>query len=324
MKHITAPHMHGFVNGLTKEAINMRSFMDLYRRAAGKTIPGHIGRATSAIKDTAKKHLSGRYGRQVALGAGLGAAGGAATGDDENWKTRALQGALIGGTAAGGRILGTKVGRQAASEATKRFGERQLYTLTGKGFKGREVGLEDAKRLGILKVPEWEKLKDTPGAVSRAVSKVTGKPAKTQLGREAGRYAADVEAFQKGFQNIPGVVHGALTRPGELLRSGWQRAGTAGKVFAGAGALEAARAATKKPEAGDPGRAQAALGSLGRTAGYLVAPGAMLGQVAVGGLAGKGGEAVGKIGDVASKARKAAIQVPYQQYADLAPYYGGR
>jgi hypothetical protein len=50
----------------------------------------------------------------------------------------------------------------------------------------------------------------------------------------------------------------------------------------------------------------------------------MLGQVAVGGLAGKGGEAVGKIGDVASKARKAAIQVPYQQYADLAPYYGGR
>jgi hypothetical protein len=322
MRHITAPHMRGFVLELEKEA-GLATLRNIGQRAA----------------EFGKKHLAGRYGRQLALGAGLGAVGGAVTGDDENWKKRALQGAMLGSAAAGGRILATKAGRQAASEGAKRFGERQLYTLTGKGFKGRDIGLEDAKKLGIIKTPDFEKMTTTPGGeglmgkVRRTAAKVTGKPAKSELAREANRYAAEVESFNKGFQNIPGVLHGALTQPGELLRSGWQRAGTAGKLFAGAGALEAGLAAAKKPEEGGPGRAQAALGSLGRSAGYLVAPGAMLGQSVVSGLAGKAGESVGKASDTAAQiaaSRKAAqpspqqLQAAYQQYTGNPLYYGGR
>lgn len=317
MKHIDALRMYGFSDELKKTA-GLATLRDVGKRAA----------------EFGKKHLAGRYGRQVALGAGAGAVTGALAGD-ENWQQRALQGAALGGAAAGGRILATKAGRKALSEGAKRFGERQLYTLTGKGFKGREIGLEDARKLGIINTPKWEGMKSTPGRLEKLRAKVMGGKARSELGREAQRYAAEVDAFQRGFHNVPGVVHGALTQPGQLVRSGWQRAGTAGKVFAGMGAVEAGRSMAKTPEEGGPGRLESGLRSAGQSLGYLVAPGSMLGQSAVASLAGGAGGAAGKVGDTGHqihKVRKAMKQaanspqyshVPQSGYGSPA-YYGGQ
>jgi hypothetical protein len=302
----------------------MRGFTLEMEKAAGFATLKNIGQRALEF---GKKNLAGRYGRQLALGAGLGAVGGAVTGDDENWKKRALQGALLGGAAAGGRILSTKAGRTAATEGAKRFGEKQLYTLTGKGFKGRELSLDDARKLGIVEAMPKSPQLAAIGPRSKGELKQLKNYAK-----KAKQVAEQEHAFEQGFQSIPGVVHGALTRPGQLIRSGWERAGTGGKIFAGLGAAEAARGALKKPEEGGPGRAQAALGSLGSSLGYLVAPGAMLGQSVIGTLGSKAGETVGKAGDTAAdiaRARKAARtpspqQLRYAYQRTGMPLYDGR
>jgi len=274
MNYITAYHMQGFVAELEKQ--------------------GGVG-------DFLKSHLAGRYGRQLALGAGLGAVGGAVTGDEENWKGRALKGALLGGGVAGGRILATKAGREAARQGLSRFGERQLYSLTGKGYGGRNIDVSEARKLGILKTPNFEQISDKPGMLDRLTAKVTGKPAQSPFLREAKRHAAETEAFEKGFHNIPGVLHGALTRPGELLSSGWQRGGRMGKAFAIGGLGSAAYGMTKKPEEGGPGRLENALRSAGSTLGYMVAPGGMLASSIVAGMGSKAGGMAGKAGDVAGR-----------------------
>lgn len=319
MKYITAHHMRGFVSeletaGLTeasKEAGAVETSLKHFREAVSPGILSRIGSRLSAVGDVAKNQIVGRYGRQLALGAGLGAVGGAATGDEENWKGRALKGALLGGGLAGGRILATKAGREAAKGGLSRFGERQLYTLTGKGYKGREIDLESAKKLGIIRTPNFEQLSDKPGMLERAKSRLLGGTARSPLLQEAHRHAADVESFQKGFQNVPGVIHGALTRPGALLRSGWQRAGTTGKLFAAGGLASAGHGMLKTPEDGGPGRFESGLRSAGSTLGYLAAPGSLLGASIVAGMGGKALGGAGKVGDVAEqvvKARRAAEQ----------------
>lgn len=298
MKHITAYHMQGFVSELEKQG----GIADWGRKAL------EFGRG----------QLAGRYGRQLALGAGLGAVGGAVTGDEDTWRGRALKGALLGGGVAGGRILATKAGR----EALGRVGERALYTATGKGFKGRHIDVEEAKKLGLIKTPNFEALSDKPGMLEKIRSKVTGKPARSPLLQEARRHAAEVEAFNKGFHNVPGVLHGALTQPGQLLRSGWERAGTGGKVFALGGLGSAAHGMLKTPEEGGPGRLEQGLSSAGQTLGYMVAPGAsllpsMIGSGVIAGMGRKAGKAVGKVGDVAGKlvkGRSGGEGLPEQGY----------
>lgn len=297
MKHITAYHMQGFVSELEKQG----GIADYGRKAL------ELGRKT----------LGGHYGRQLALGAGLGAVGGAVTGDEENWRGRALKGALLGGGVAGGRILATKAGR----EALGRVGERALYTATGKGFKGRHIDLDEAKKLGLIKTPNFEGVADKPGMLEKVRAKVMGGPARSPLAQEANRYAAEVDAFNKGFHNVPGVLHGALTQPGQLLRSGWNRAGTSGKVFATAGLASAGHGMLKKPEEGGPGRLEQGLSSAGQTLGYMVAPGAsllpsMIGSGVIAGMGRKAGKAVGKVGDVAGKlvSRSEGDGLPEQGY----------
>lgn len=282
MRHITAYHMQGFVSELEKQG----GIADYGRKAL------EFGRKT----------LGGHYGRQLALGAGLGAAGGAATGNEENWRGRALKGALLGGGLAGGRILATKAGR----EAVGRVGERALYTATGKGFKGRHIDVDEAKKLGLLKTPNFEAMSDKPGMLAKVQAKVMGGPAKSPLLQEANRYAAEVDAFNKGFHNVPGVLHGALTQPGQLLRSGWNRAGTAGKLFAAGGVLNAGRGMLQKPEEGGPGRLEKGLSSAGASLGYMVAPGvsqlpSLIGSSVISGMGNKAGKVVGKTGDAVGK-----------------------
>jgi hypothetical protein len=225
--------------------------------------------------------------------------------------------------------LATKAGRQAARTGLSHFGEKQLYTFTGKGYKGRDIDVAKAREIGIIpKIPKSPTLAPI-GPRSPADLKALERY-KTDM-----KMALEEEhAMGKGFQHIPGVLHGALTQPRELLRSGWERSGKAGKVFAGLGLAGAVHGAVKTPEEGGPGRAESALRSAGRSLGYLVAPGASsltsLAPSMIGGGAARVSGAVGKAGDVAGrliKARRApqpareAESVAEQSY-ETTPGYG--
>jgi hypothetical protein len=76
------------------------------------------------------------------------------------------------------------------------------------------------------------------------------------------------QAVQQGATSIPGVLKGMVTKPGELIRGGWNQGGTFGKVMtltsAGMGIKD-----VMDPEA-PGGRAEKAGRMLGETGGYLV------------------------------------------------------
>lgn len=288
MKYITAYHMQSLVDELSKEA----GLADYGRRAL----------------DFGRQQLAGRYGRQLAVGAGLGAFSGAATGDEENWKGRAMKGALLGGGLAGGRILATKAGRQAARTGLSHLGERQLYTFTGKGYKGRNIDVEKAREIGVI-----PKLPKSPTLAPIGPRSPADLKALEKYKSDMKMALEEEHALGKGFQHLPGVIQGAFSQPRELLRSGWERSGKAGKVFAGLGLAGAAHGAIKTPEEGGPGRLESALGSAGRSLGYLVAPGASsltsLAPSLVGAGAARVAGGAGKVMDLPGrliKARRAA------------------
>jgi hypothetical protein len=287
---------------------------------------GRVSDAIKAVRRFGGQQLAGRYGRQLALGAGVGGVTGAATAGEgatrgERLK-RGLIGAAIGGGAAGGRIMATKAGRQAAKQGVKDFGEKQLYTVTGKGYKGRKIDTQEAQRLGILqKHKDFEgavaAASDKPGMIEKAKSKLLGGKALSAQDKLIKERAAQLDAFRKGYHNVPGVIQGAVSDPKALLRSGWQRAGTTGKVFAGMGALGAAKGVVEKPEEGGPGRLEKGLRGAGSAVGYMVAPQAMLGSTLVGegasSLAGGIGKGISGAVGAARALRGGGRVVPAQQ-----------
>lgn len=287
MRHITPQHMLALTEELSKEA----GVMDYVRRARGALgkVPG-VSRAVGALGGN-------QYGRQMMLGAGLGGVAGAATADEGQGVRGALRGAALGGGIAGARILSTKAGREAAKKGLSNFGQRQRYSLTGRGVddvsKAREIGL-------VPKAVDVAKMR-AGGASQSAI----GKALKEQKLHE--------EAFRKGYLSAPGAVHGLLSKPGDVLKSGWQRAGLVGKGFAGLGAYETVKGLAEKPEPGGPGRLEKGLRGAGSTVGWLVAPGTLLGGHLVGSGAGWAGGKVGKAGDVAARAARGRV-VPPQQY----------
>jgi len=250
MNHITPAHLVGFTAELRKEADAGK--LNLLRRV------GTFG----------AKHLGGRYGRQLGVGALAGGATGAGL-DDDNRVRGAIRGAVAGAGLASGRILATGAGRAAAAKGLTRMGKRLQYQTTGTGLgMGPTAKLREAQSLGLLKAPG-------AGASKSALKK----------------YDAHVEGFRKGYDNLPGIVRGAVTRPGDLARSAWRRSDMLGKGFAGLGAVEAGRAAMTPSEEGGPGRAERSLKALGSAAGWMVAP---TGLVA-GTLTGMGGEKAGRL-----------------------------
>lgn len=277
MKHITARTMIGFEDELQKHA---------------------------GIGGLVAKHLGGRYGRQIALGAGVGGLGGAATaGEDENRVARAIRGAGVGATLGLGGVLAQKGGRQWAGTGIKNFGRRQLHSVTGKGVKD----VEEARKIGLI--PKKQAIQGPfkdPKALKRNLKL-------DELDR------LNEHAFEKGYTSAPGVLHGLVTDPKDVLRTGWQRGGGFGKAFAGLGAYGSIKGAVEKPEPGGPGRLEKTLRGAGSTLGWVAAPHAMLGGSVIGegigALTGKAGKLVDKRVAQARQARQ--MQQMYSQY----PYY---
>lgn len=288
MNHITPRHMIAFNDELNKEA----GIGDWFRAARGfasrnKTLGKVVG--------LAGRELKGQYGRQMMLGAGLGAVGGGAVADPEQPGGRlkgALKGALLGGGVAGGRILATKGGREAAKKGLSNFYQRQRYSLTGKGVddikKAQEIGL---------------------------VSKIDPKATPEALRKATKQYNLDREAFEKGYMSAPGVIHGVLTKPGDVLKSGWKRSGVMGKAFAGLGAYETGKGLIETPEPGGPGRLEKGLRGAGSALGWMVAPSTLVGGQIIGMGGGALGGRLGRVGDTAVQmARRPGQVVPQGGY----------
>jgi len=274
MRHIGPHHMIGFTNELGKEA------------GLGSRVGGLV-----------KKHLGGKYLRQVGVGAGVGALGGAAA-DKDNRLRGALGGAALGAGIGGASVLARKGGREAIKKSLGKTREKLTYGLTGKTVKGDKMTPEYAREIGII---------------PKKVNVMEGPLRPKELAKQTKALALEgthEKALAKGWQTVPGVLHGAVTSPGQLLRSGWQRAGTTGKAFAGLGAYESGKGFLKKPEEGGPGRLEAGMRGLGSTAGWLVAPGGMVAGSLVGqgagSLAGKVGKGVGAAANAARSAGQLA------------------
>lgn len=296
MRHITAGHMIGFNDELQKEA---GKASELLRKAH------------SFVRSRAMKHmgmgareLRGQYGSRMMVGAGLGAAGGAVLADPDERGSRfrsAIKGGLIGGGLAGGTILATKKGREAATKGLSNFYERQKYSLTGKGLGDTErQKLKRAREIGLIS--EYNpKLHDmsTPKAAKAA------KAAKE-------RVKWDEEALRDNLLSAPGVAHGMLTHPIKTIKSGWKRGGALGKGFAALGAYETGRGLIDKPEPGGPGRMEKSLRGAGNAVGWLVAPTTLLGGQIVGMGGGELGGHVGRYGDKAVSAAAQKIRGPGQ------------
>jgi hypothetical protein len=275
MRYITPRNMIGFCSELQKEA---------------------------GISQLFRKYLAGKYGRQIALGAGAGAVGGAATADEgENRIGRALRGAMWGAGLGAGSVLARKGGRAWVGTGAKNFGKRQLYGLTGRGVKD----VDEARRIGLI--PKRQ-------AVEGPVRNVAKNVKAQQMDK------LHEHAFQQGYTSVPGVLYGLATKPGDIIHTGWKRGGGLGKLMAGAGAYGAIKGAVEKPEEGGPGRAEKALRGAGSTLGWLVAPEGMLGGMAVGeGIGAMTGKA-GKVLDrqVAAGRAQARQQMRPSYYARAA------
>ena len=311
MKYITPRHMIGFNDELQKEAGRAAAFFqtakDLFQRGPGaaydfaRSTPGKVMGGIS-------RELKGQYGRQLGLGAGLGAAGGALVADPEEGESRlrgAVKGALVGGGIAGGRILTTQAGREAAGKGLSNFYQRQRYSLTGKGLGATEADkLKKAREIGLV-----EKLDPTKHTTPEALAKA--------------QRAINVqeEALKSGYMSAPGVVHGLLSNPKDVLKSGWRRSGTVGKVFTGLGAYETGKGLIEKPEEGGPGRLEKGLRGAGSALGWMVAPTTLVGSQIIGMGGGYLGGKAGKLGDRGVQMIRRPGQVPPQATPQYAPQY---
>lgn len=309
MRHITPGHMVAFNDELQKSAAIMpaiRSGVNALRGARRFFHNDPGGRALAL----ANRELSGKYGRQVATSGGAGAVAGAALADpDEKSRfTGALQGALLGAGLGTGTVLARSKGREAMARGLGNFYQRQRYALTGKG-----LGKTDAEKV--------RKAQDI-GLISKATPAKFSADAKGQKALMSAQARARMEedALLKGYMSAPGTVHGLLTNPLDVMKSGWKRGGALGKTFAGLGAYDTVRGFAKKPEEGGPGRLEAGLRGAGSAVGWLVAPHTLAGAHLVGMGGGYVGGKAGKVGDAAVRAvRSRGARAPMR--APATPQY---
>lgn len=317
MKHITPHQMIAFHDQLSKEAGWLRSAYGALAKSPG--LQKAIGYGSALLPST--------YGRQIATGAALGGIAGGATAEEGQGMRGALKGALIGTGIAGGRILATKKGREAAKGGLSRFYQRQKYGVTGRFDPNvgasPEAQLEHARKIRLIpqKVDPSSKLyseiPETPSVTERVRAWAGGRTAEGQRAkaiRKAQEWEkVNREAFEKGYMSAPGVVHGLLTDPKQLMRGAWQRAGTTGKVFTGLGAYETGKGLIETPEPGGPGRLEKGLRGAGSTVGWLVAPQALIGGQLIGSAGGAVGGTVGKMGDYGVRAARRKMSGPPRQ-----------
>jgi hypothetical protein len=258
-----------------------------------------------SVTDYLRKNLAGRYGRQMMLGAGVGGVGNVLrhrfTDTPEERQQSGpvgqfLRGGLVGAGVAGGRILATKAGRQAAQTRLSNLYQKERYGLTGKGLgKTPQEELAKAQELGLVsKAPTAESVLgyDTGPMLPHESA---------ALRRATSGHQREVAAFGEGYGSAPGFVHGLLSRPGHTLRETlgrkWQHGSGLDKLFMGHGAYSAARGMLEKPEEGGPGRLEKGLGGLGQSMAFAAGPSGLVASSLLGGVGHKLGRGVGRLGD---------------------------
>jgi len=258
-----------------------------------------LTKVAGPASDFVKKHLAGRYGRQLAVGAGLGGVGNVlrhrATDSPEQREQSSslgqfLRGGLAGAGVAGGRIVASDAGRKYIKGTAKDIFQRERHSLTGKGLgKTPAEELRRAQELGIV------------GATPKAPTGPLQPADRAAFRRASARHGRDVAAFKEGLTSGPGVVHGMLSRPGHTLKETlgrkWQHGTAVDKAWMGIGGAAAAKGVLEKPEEGGPGRLEKGLGRLGATAGYMMGPSGWIASSMLGGAGGKIGTGVGKAMD---------------------------
>lgn len=294
MKYITPRHMVAFNDELQKEAGRLGDVLQHVREVAKKFPARTLGRVSG--------EFSGRYGRQLGVGAGAGALGGALIADPDEPGSRlkgAVRGALVGGGLAGAGVLATRGGREAAKKGVGNFYQRQRYSITGRGLgDDAKSKLRKARDIGLVDRFDPKRFSD---AKKRAAEKA--------------RIKLQEEALEKGYMSAPGVVHGLLTKPGDVLKSGWKRGGNMGKAFAGLGAYEAGKGLIEDPTPGGPGRLEKGLRGAGSAVGWMVAPTALLGGQLIGSGGASVGGSIGKAGDrLVGRLRRPRRAVPQGEY----------
>jgi hypothetical protein len=159
-------------------------------------------------------------------------------------------------------------------------------------------GREHARELGILeKAPEPSKVAPKKGWSPEKTEAYTAAKAKKHA-KEMERWKEKERAFGEDYLSIPGLAHALMSGKGkDLIRSGWRRQGPLDKAFLGLGGLEMGRAALTPTEEGGPGRGERFLRAAGSTAGWLMAPHAMLPGTLAAAAAGKAGGTAGKVLD---------------------------
>jgi len=264
---------------------------------------------------------AGRIAGALLGGAGGGALG-AATAPPEQRTLGTVRGALFG---AGAGLLGGQFATRAGRQQAQRFGQRQLHGVTGylpgRGLVGR--GTEGTKwwQLGaraqqpLTKAERVAKLKamkmDVPERLTQqearkrvregTVGRLLG-IGETQTGARvqdwmARRMLATREARRRlaesGMTSLPGLARGYAGRAGMSPLEAAKLNITAPGMAMGA-VLPAAMAAQSGAELAQTGDVRQFAQGLGETAGWTLAGGMPIGaSMALGTLAGKGGEALG-------------------------------
>lgn len=95
-----------------------------------------------------------------------------------------------------------------------------------------------------------------------------------QLGL-VGSSPADLEAYRKGYANLPGMLHGLVTNPIDVIRA---KKGAIAKAALLGGGMSAAQSALMGPskEEGGPGTLRSAVGGAAKGAVGALAPATML------------------------------------------------
>jgi hypothetical protein len=265
-----------FLPGLRTVGRALGGASDTLRRASGPVgqlvskIPGVKGVGEHFGKAHVREAWTGR-GAGALMGAGVGAAHGAATAPEGARGAGAVRGAILGGAAglAGGQ-LATRAGRQQVTRAV----QRQAHSLTGYAPRTQAQIVAGKSRFGGR---GWTG-KEREEAYKRMLAPGT------EVSPEMQR------AAQEGLTSIPGVMRGFATK-GKRLETLKNIGRVQGPLGIGMTGIMAAPAIAEGVRTGDPAVVGQAIGS---SAGY-VAGGALpvVGNFALGETLGSVGKRVG-------------------------------
>jgi len=315
---------------------SMLAFVDELQKTSG--VLDTLGRAATSTAGILRPALAGRYGRQLLVGAGLGAGGNIlqhkVRGDLDQQRGgvlgAGLRGAAAGGAVAGGRILATSEGRKRARQAASNFYERELYGLTGKGRGDAPMDLAKAERVGIVSANPTAQSMLTRGSGSSGLSEIgqhgpiqemhgpmTPKQSKG-LGKLLKQHEASKALFEKGWASAPGGLHGMVTHPLDYAKLRWNSMDAWGKGLTGLGVAGAAHGMLKTPSEEDPNKYKKGLGQMAGMVGGALAPGAgWIGQGLLASGIGSVGKGVGAAADIG--VRRLGRVVPHEEQAQWQP-----